>query len=189
MISVIGKGSIAKLNKGNKMKKLIIVSVAIGLAAISQAASIQWKLTNENPSAFASYTVYAVSASDYAAAIADLTTNDGAKFMSDYFLEGSSKALNSRGGGSSGVAMKGSDTQFALFIFKEGIVDGKDYYTTGLVGSSDYTYTPPEQAAATLELGTSAAVFTTTGTIAPEPTSGLLMLLGMAGLALKRKRA
>jgi len=32
-------------------------------------------------------------------------------------------------------------------------------------------------------------VFTTTGTIAPEPTSGLLMLLGMAGLALKRKRA
>ena len=28
-----------------------------------------------------------------------------------------------------------------------------------------------------------------TATPAPEPTSGLLVLLGMAGLALKRKRA
>lgn len=171
------------------MKKLLIASIAISLAAMSQAASIAWKLTNQNPSDFASYTVYAVSASDYTAAINDLTTNDGAKFMSDYNLADSSKALNSRGGGSGAVEMKDGDSQFAFFIFKEGIVNGKDYYTTGLVGSSDYTYTPPEQAPATLELGTSAAAFTTTGTIAPEPTSGLLMLLGMAGLALKRKRA
>ena len=36
---------------------------------------------------------------------------------------------------------------------------------------------------------TAAAASSATWTAVPEPTSGLLMLLGMAGLALRRKRA
>jgi hypothetical protein len=177
------------------MKKLLIVAFAFSLASVSQAAQINWKFANENPSDFANQFVYAVSAANYSAAITDLTTNDGAKFLSDYNIANTDAGtdyqvkLNARGGGSGFTVLSGSDTQFALFVFKDGIVNGKDYYTTGLVGSSTYIYTPPDQVPATLELGTSAAAFATTGTIAPEPTSGLLMLLGMAGLALKRKRA
>ena len=49
-------------------------------------------------------------------------------------------------------------------------------------------YEPP---AAGTTLGLSASDFTNSGTIAnvPEPTSGLLMLVGLAGLALRRRRA
>ncbi len=185
------------------MKKLMFAAIAVAIATVSQAASISWKFTNQNPSDFASQYVYAVSASDYDAAINDLKTNDGAKFLSDYNIANTDAGtdyqlkLNARGGGAGATALKGTDNQLAFFIFKDGIVDGKTYYTSGLVGGASYLYTPPDQATSTIDLGTSASKFTTTGTIAssgggtdplPEPTSGLLLLVGGAVLALRRKQ-
>lgn len=184
------------------MKKLMFAAIAAAIATVSQAASISWKFSNQNPSDFASQYIYAVSASNYDAAINDLKTNDGAKFLSDYNIANTDAGtdyqlkLNARGGGAGATALNGSDNQLAFFIFKDGIVDGKTYYTSGLVGGAAYLYTPPDQATSTLDLGTSASKFTTTGTIAksgggegvPEPTSGLLLLVGGAMLALRRKQ-
>lgn len=53
------------------------------------------------------------------------------------------------------------------------------------------TPTMNKMLAAGTTLGLSASDFTNSGTIAnvPEPTSGLLMLVGLAGLALRRRRA
>ena len=53
------------------------------------------------------------------------------------------------------------------------------------------TYVSETVSAAALGVGTGSLSFEGNGTwtAAPEPTSGLLMLLGMAGLALRRKRA
>ncbi|MBR3221454.1 MAG: PEP-CTERM sorting domain-containing protein [Kiritimatiellae bacterium] len=53
------------------------------------------------------------------------------------------------------------------------------------------TYTSETATAKALGVGTASISFEGNGTwtAAPEPTSGLLLLLGMAGLALKRKRA
>lgn len=79
---------------------------------------------------------------------------------------------------------------------------GNDYSFYFILESGDYTFTSDTKA------GIAAPVTASTKTIAfgnlatatqdasnwqssavPEPTSGLLMLLGMAGLALRRKRA
>ena len=79
---------------------------------------------------------------------------------------------------------------------------GRQYYMvlTYNDGTKDYTYTSSAVASSGLSstsLGTVSFTFTDTikasGTdgwvAAPEPTSGLLMLLGFAGLALRRRRA
>ena len=69
-----------------------------------------------------------------------------------------------------------------------------DFYFT--IESGDYTYTSKTvnksaQATSTTLIAFGSAPGTWTGgsSPVPEPTSGLLMLLGMAGLALRRRRA
>ena len=180
------------------MKKLIIAAAIVCAAAVTQAAQVSWAISNgASGDSFGKQYVYAVLGSNYDAAIADLTTNDGLKFLSDYAIANTDDAslnyqvaLNARGGGNAPTVI-GDETKFALFVFTDGITDGKTYQTTGLMDASAYLFEPPAQATSVLELGKSSSSFTTSGTIAavPEPTSGLLLLLGMAGLALKRKRA
>lgn len=76
-----------------------------------------------------------------------------------------------------------------FMIFSEGSWDaGKAVTWTAATDVSGSFYEPPASGTA---FGLTAANFTNSGTIAgvPESTSGLLMLVGLAGLALRRKRA
>ena len=73
-------------------------------------------------------------------------------------------------------------------IFSEGSYDGGKAVTwTVATDVSGYYYEPP---ASGTTFALNAASFANSGTIAsvPEPTSGLLMLVGLAGLALRRGR-
>ena len=69
--------------------------------------------------------------------------------------------------------------------------DGKTLHYMDVTDSmKSFVYAPPDSSPGTFT-GTFAAVATSTSTVAvgvPEPTSGLLMLLGIAGLALRRRR-
>jgi hypothetical protein len=66
----------------------------------------------------------------------------------------------------------------------------KFYYTIeDSKGNSYVSATKATRAQATATVSLTFAATGGTWTAAPEPTSGLLLLLGMAGLALKRKRA
>ena len=102
-----------------------------------------------------------------------------------------------------------ADASTAIAVNTQTMTDGALVQTAtvfssdDLVGGSTYKfyYTLEDAAGNTFESGTRTlkAQATSTGTLAfastgtwtavPEPTSGLLMLLGMAGLALRRKRA
>lgn len=171
------------------MKKLIVGVAAVAFAATVHAASVAWGLEKDTAKTFGNLTAYVVNGSDYAAVTALLDAG-GATVATDfngYVID--SVALNSRGAGSS-EAVGATGTTLAWFIFADDkIQDGSSYSTTGAMDVSAYVYTPPQSSPG--EFMFTVDSFTTRGAPignVPEPTSGLLMLLGMAGLALKRKR-
>ena len=150
------------------MKKLVI-STAIGfLAVIAQAASYKW------------------SARDIVGVDGTGTYNGTAMLQS--LISGSWKDVNSATV-TDGV-VKLSETTFSDDIF----VVGNDYDFRFLITEGDKTFTSGTQTVgaqmsdiASIKFGSQADV-KWSGDV-PEPTSGLLLLLGMAGLALRRKHA
>jgi hypothetical protein len=74
-------------------------------------------------------------------------------------------------------------------VVLNGTLDAGQTYIAGVMDVSSMLYTPPASAPGAFEAISSN--FTKSGTITaavPEPTSGLLMLVGLAGLALRRGR-
>ena len=167
------------------MKKIMIAVMAVAMAAYAKAATVDWGYTGSQSEV--GYTVYlftsAVSASyeSFDDLIAD-------SFASDTVV--AKKVGPKTTYKISDNAVADADLGNKLYYV---LVSGSDA-TTYTYGSSDIStlvYDPGNQETSPGALALTAADFANSGTIAaiPEPTSGLLMLLGMAGLALKRKRA
>ncbi len=173
------------------MKKIIIAAAAIAFATTLQAAQCLWGLEKDSAKTYANLTAYAINGSDFATVVALLTTGGEsvATDFNSYVIN--SAALNSRGGGGN-TAEGMTGTTLAWFIFAgDSIADGSTYDTTGALDVSAYTFNPPQSSPG--EFTFTVDSFTTKGApignVIPEPTSGLLVLIGIAGLALKRKRA
>ena len=183
------------------MKKLIMFVAVAALAFAGQAASVDWSMTVARQGASwsgAGAYAMAFNGSDYAAVIKLLTVDGSDNMATDLgahaLAQGSTTQFsisNNRGsakasGSSSGVT---GDTMFWV-VFTEGSMDaGKAITWTAATSIGDYDYEAGSPSPGTL--GLNAASFANSGTIAsvPEPTSGLLMLCGLAGLALRRRRA
>ena len=171
------------------MKKLVVGIVAIALATTVHAAAAAWSLEKDSAKTYGNLTAYVINGSDYSTVV-DLLTAGGATVATDfntYVID--SVALSSRGAGGS-IADGMTGTSLAWFIFAgDSIADGSTYDTTGAVDMSAYVYTPP--ASSPGEYMFTVDAFTTKGapigSSIPEPTSGLLVLLGVAGLALRRR--
>jgi len=175
----------------------------IGAVASAQAAAFTWK-TAKSGGAVNAFEGGSIVASDVylftAASAADIVT---AFSKGQDWTSGSldSSTISTAGKiavnattfdyGGAGVAA----TLNAIFAFSE-TVGGKDY----LYVSSAASANGPATGSVTInfkESGVSTALNDVTAgykgagwyTAVPEPTSGLLMLLGMAGLALRRRRA
>ena len=174
------------------MKKLMIALVAVAFGLCAQAATINWGFTWATDASgldLADGTqVYLMAAS--AMSVADATT------ALDAYSFDVSKAidvgLTSTAGGSGAEAnrtissdLSGSQTFYAVFI------NGDQYAITDPVTRTMATVGPTvvNFAELSLEDGTSLMTWKNGGVAIPEPTSGLLMLVGLAGLALRRKRA
>ena len=187
------------------MKKLMIVAVAVAVAACAQAASFSWKTgaTGKvyNPGTtdlLGSATAYlfdasAVSQSSlvtaFAAGSLDLSAKDSL----------SSKAISSGAIASTtftdGTAVGDTLTSYFATIIT---IDAKDYLfisdavsasgQEGKTNTIQFNAKAASQAAALDAAGGYSTGGWYTASV-PEPTSGLLMLLGMAGLALRRRRA
>ena len=187
------------------MKKLIIASIAAAIGLAVNAATVDWQVWvtggSKVSNAYDGYTAYLVTASAWDA----LTEVTASTFTSDVVLDSATfnggsgkttytyKTLNkSDVAGLRGVSIdslsEGSSVD-VYYILLNTNTDPSQYYAiadtlTGRAETGDAATTANMSIAqSTLSSGTWTAV------AVPEPTSGLLLVLGMAGLALRRKRA
>jgi hypothetical protein len=175
-----------------KMKKIIIAAIAVGFAAITQAASVNWNsgtiklpdgTTTAGAGAVQSY-LFVLSDTDYG----KLTS--GADVWNTY---GDSLATASKSGASNGMgvanltdntkAYSTGDSAYAAIIYTVQDADGNVTHYNATYNKWTFTSNQTKSMANTF---TSANA--TGWTAVPEPTSGLLMLVGLAGLALRRRR-
>ena len=185
------------------MKKLMIMACAVAMASVAQAATISWQ----------SGALYTAAGKDGGwsstlvnAAGVEVTMNvflvDAATYatvsamsQADMFAWTEGKTADYTGKNLNGTAKIG-----AVVIRDTDVAGSTDFYTILTATYTDATYGDMFMAkavpltASQQGVGNAANIFATAQVAGnwqavPEPTSGLLLLLGVAGLALKRKRA
>ena len=175
------------------MKKLMLAVAAIATAVCSQAATVKWTGANiyemgstENKAT--GYLTYFISSGDYSlsSATADLAA-EKTDFVSTY---GVASSTTSNGMASNTITTSAGN--------RESWTGYLVIFNAATISDATYAYITGEASKTTGAAGQAAnLVFTSnTGTqvagnwyAVPEPTSGLMLLLGMAGLALRRRRA
>ena len=173
------------------MKKLLIIAAVAVAAFASNAAQFRWQFTTTKAggAGYDGADVYMVLASDYATAtissLADITAIAKSK---------GNLTVGSMQGTTGAITVKDSwVTEGTTYSWYAIVVSDDKYYVSSSATSSTAvadTATPTAGAyAAKAELQTASNWTAFSGSPVPEPTSGLMLLLGVAGLALKRKRA
>jgi len=167
------------------MKKLLVLAAAIVAGVVANAASFKWTASNAYASDGTtlyngSATLYAyVSTADASTAFAVTTAtlvNGTIKSGEGYTITG--LTFNSD-------LMEVGTTYTAYMV----IVDGDKAFTSTTKSVAPNVSTTQTIGFGSLKTATQSASNWASTSPVPEPTSGLLMLLGMAGLALRRRRA
>ena len=193
------------------MKKLMIVAAAFALAASAQAASYTWKWTstlNDAKGSAYSGSVYVFNAGDVAQqTILTAFLADAGSFASTYASQALDSYATTNGKGPTATAIAeanigtlrtGGSDKYVDYYYAAVFTSGDDKY---LFLTETYNVIVQASQDTSLSKSLSGATVALDGTTTlqagkvwysasvPEPTSGLLMLLGVAGLALRRRRA
>ena len=196
------------------MKKLMIAAAIVCAAAMSQAAAIDWAFSEtaaanasapvyKGPADISGMTLYVFNATTWAAAAVqgsyESTVLDQAW---DHVVLGD-KVVSKEGtvqetwtwDASNTKVTSGDITKDQSYNLVFVVSDGEKFQALdGAVAAVGYDPEAPGSiTAGALNIKANGTPFTTAGMTAfsdvPEPTSAMLLLLGVAGLALKRKRA
>jgi len=185
------------------MKKLVILAAVVALGLSSQAASMDWNMAVASTAK--GYQTMFFDYNDLAAvqAILDAGGDSTLTSLEGYALANGTKKEFATGSKSTSLTSqafsdiaKGTDV-FAIVFDTKSTSAIKSEMTYGMSGkfstaSSIYdgNADPPEASPGAFTFNLASGL--TTGTIGgavPEPTSGLLMLVGLGALALRRRRA
>ena len=181
------------------MKKIMVPAAAAFIAGVASAAQVSWSFTGVTAdpvgTAYNAYTAYLCDASVMSAADlgAALAGGDFSKLGTAGLVQATAGTVQqgTTANAKIAAAYKGGDyaagsshTFYTLVLNAEG--DAASYFTI----SADKTGTAPSSGFLNMSFtNVSAGAQTAWTAVAPEPTSGLLMLVGLAGLALRRRCA
>ena len=166
------------------MKKLVIAAAIVCAAVFAQAASIKWSVSG----AVGGEGTSLKNSTAYTFAVSIYTT-------SGTLVESGSSSDTCSGFGIYSATITDTATGTSYYAILSAASD--KYELADSVASTKYYFTTDSASVYTINLTTGAGL-TSDGhgtwsagdwKAVPEPTSGLLMLLGMAGLALRRRRA
>ena len=180
------------------MKKLAIVAAIVCAATFVKAAAIDWSASKvfdavqteaqgKNVAANG-WLGYVILEADYAAVTTDLAAGNTSTLASK--AVGPVKKTTNKGAFAestpSGSVASGEQSFYLIVLNSDTLANA-----TGFAVSAKTTADIDASLDSLIAFGSmeSATKSTASWTAVPEPTSGLLMLLGIAGLALKRKRA
>ena len=195
------------------MKKLMIICVATLITAVAQAATVNWTISNVySPSdstakvaagSMSAWLFVTANSTDVTTGIPVTTLAAVQSVLDSGDLSGLSSLAAAHGSntaagnvvGSTGLTgfSSGSLTAFAVVVDSTDLASAENYFLVSDGATKSVTFTSATGAKALIwgdqTSYTQGAGKWTSTTAVPEPTSGLLLLLGVAGLALKRKVA
>ena len=191
------------------MKKLFIAAAAVALAVGAQAASINWSiggntwyLSDGTTKAAKNTVVYLIDGAQWSTIKAAIDGGATSFTTADAGIIAIGQTSNTKGAVSGGTATSsaltaGTTYDFAYLVFDTG---ADKYFASATMTRAAYDPTNPVYSEPTAAEFT-ATQYVTTGLSGgwaapggatpplPEPTSGILMLVGFGALALRRRKA
>ena len=182
------------------MKKLMMFAACAMLSAVTNAAAVGWSLAGATGYAGDAYQFFVVGQNGVSSVATITALLDAGTSTADYSFGSGTIAANGAANvayGESGKALDAGKTYTGFYVIFDSATPTSGSTSYAVVSeASGLTVSPSAQAASmTFVAGNQATFLNNTanwksyGEAVPEPTSGLLMLLGVAGLALRRRRA
>ena len=179
------------------MKKLIIAAAMVCAAAFSQAATVNWSISNVKASGGASptvgwavmafYTEVGAGSSAIEAAIASKTADTVAFESTTLAVTLSKGKVTAHDATATSLTDTSKNYDFYFVVFNNADATKATSYAMTSALNQEYSSLDGKYAVGGNFSG--ATWSDVPAPVIPEPTTGLLLLLGVAGLALRRKRA